>query len=359
MPPPIPPFRLHGKQAFPGQPPIPRVQIGDHGSEYAPSSGPAEAAGGENVEEIRDEIEKLFEEEFGENPQKEELVGNPEVARGSGEVSGASGQASSGVGVKSLGGEKEFRTMEADKLESLLLQEHVMVSSLLEDTLNQVPVGNCEGAWYGVEIQTLMGRRSEVEGMLEEARRCRDHDVIRLCGLNVDETTPEVVLQTTVVSLEEVRKNIGEWRAAMEKEYRSLTEETQAIEPISVGDLDEREIEYVPGKLVCTLKAGPNGGRKKCRGVICGNLLDEAVDPAPWGSYASGADGLLIRATLKHGVQKGWGITTTDVKTAFLLAPRPKPEGAREVIVIPPKIMERSMVFLLPQPGGRCIVMVC
>lgn len=118
-----------------------------------------------------------------------------------------------------------------------------------------------------------------------------------------------------------------------------MTVETQAIEAVNVGDLDERDIEYVPGKLVCTLKAGPNGGRKKCRGVICGNLLDEAVDPAPWGSYASGADGLLIRATLKHGVQQGWGITTTDVKTAFLLAPRPKPEGAREVVVVPPKIM--------------------
>ena len=94
---------------------------------------------------------------------------------------------------------------------------------------------------------------------------------------------------------------------------------------------------------MCTLKAGPRGGRKKCRAVICGNMLDQETDPCP-NSYASGADGLLIRTTVRHGVQQGWGITTTDVKTAFLLAPRPRVEGTREVIVLPPKVMIQAGV---------------
>ena len=63
------------------------------------------------------------------------------------------------------------------------------------------------------------------------------------------------------------------------------------------------------------------------------------MDPAPGNLYASGADGILIRATLAHSVQMGWGAGLTDIRTAFLLAPRPKPQDAREVIVVPPKIL--------------------
>ena len=141
------------------------------------------------------------------------------------------------------------------------------------------------------------------------------------------------VLQTVVVSLDEVKKDIQSWVPAMLSEYRSLTEETQAIEKVDVNQLDDSAVEYVPGKLVCTVKAGPNGGRKKCRGVICGNLLDSSSDPLPGSAYASGADGPLIRTVLHHGVQRGWGASTVDIKTAFLLAPRPAPESGRETIM--------------------------
>ena len=68
------------------------------------------------------------------------------------------------------------------------------------------------------------------------------------------------------------------------------------------------------------------------------------MDPAPGGLYASGADGALIRATLAHSVQKGWGIGTTDIRTAFLLAPRPRDSSTREVIVVPPKVMVEAGV---------------
>jgi len=67
--PPVPPHRLYGKQSFPGQPPIPRVNIPPEDvklDEYSPSISPAEATGGEDVDGIREEVEKLFEEAFGE-----------------------------------------------------------------------------------------------------------------------------------------------------------------------------------------------------------------------------------------------------------------------------------------------------
>lgn len=84
----------------------------------------------------------------------------------------------------------------------------------------------------------------------------------------------------------------------------------------------------------------PNGGRRKCRAVICGNLVqDPSADPLPGTAYASGADGILIRAALNHGCQRGWGISTVDVKTAFLLAPRPRPTEGKEAVVVPPKAL--------------------
>ena len=147
-----------------------------------------------------------------------------------------------------------------------------------------------------------------------------------------DKETPEDVLQTVTMSLLEVRKNLGAWIEPMKAEYNSLVSETQAILPVDVSSLDP-----LPGKLVCVVKAGPKGGKKKCRGVICGNLMES--DPSPIGVYASGADGRLIRTVLRHSVLAGWGCDVTDIKTAFLLAPRVASPNQREAIVIPPRIL--------------------
>ena len=62
--------------------------------------------------------------------------------------------------------------------------------------------------------------------------------------------------------LSEVRNELGEWKEAMEKEYRSLVHETKAIEPVDLSMLNPEMVEFVPGKLVTVRKAGPNGGKK-------------------------------------------------------------------------------------------------
>ena len=116
----------------------------------------------------------------------------------------------------------------------------------------------------------------------------------------------------------------------MRAEYESLTRETEAILPVNVKDLDPQQVEFVPGKLVCVVKAGPKGGKKKCRGVICGNMMES--DPSP------------IRAVLRHASLMKWGCSTTDIKTAFLLAPRVAAPQQREVIVVPPKILVEAGV---------------
>ena len=62
-------------------------------------------------------------------------------------------------------------------------------------------------------------------------------------------------------------------------------------------------------------------------------------DPSPIGVYTSGADGTLIRTVIRHAALRKWGVSTTDIKTAFLLAPRVAVANQREVCVTPPTIL--------------------
>ena len=369
----IPPHRLHGKQPMPGVSRAPQVIVPGSASSV---DGPAIAAGGEttgenegNGNEEENENENIFEEK-GEETVAFEMPASSIARRkplGSRKretacvetekIKRVETEKDVPKGLEDFGNEL-IGMVSSEVLEETLVKEHEHITRALEEFLNQVPIGCENGLLYGKGIQWLTQRRDGVERSLEElqalrkAPGCEENLGFRLCAISPEELSSgseEEVLQTTVVSLEEVRRNIDGWKEAMMSEYRSLTEETRAIEPVTAETLEGQDVELVPGKLVCTLKAGPRGGRKKCRAVICGNLLDQETDPCP-NSYASGADGLLIRSTVRHGIQQGWGISTTDVKTAFLLAPRPRDEGIREVVVIPPKVMIQSGVC---QPNER------
>lgn len=361
----VPPHRLHGKQPMPSDLQPSKVPFAPASEEYSPSIGPALDAGGEMSDLDLGDLgaseepgylgssDLAVERAEGRKRKRSETKKPPKMVENDDTKSPETAKTVKRVGNGDVS-MKWTRVVSRDMLESMWNQEHEHIQGLIGNLMNQVPVGGQDGWHYGEELHLLTQGRQELETVLSELEKHQEASRnIRLCGLNVDEQTdegPGEVLQTVVVSLDEVRKDLDGWRAAMESEYQSLTVETKAIEPVDLGDLNDEDIELVPGKLVCTLKAGPNGGRKKCRGVICGNMVNQSVDPAPWGPYASGADGLLIRSTVMHGVQQGWGLSLADVKTAFLLAPRPKPEGAREVIVVPPKVLVQAGVC---QPTER------
>ena len=320
----IPPYRLRGKQSMPGFPRVPQVvfpgsaQEGSSQEKADSFSGPAGVAGGENGGEngkTKTENQE-FDTETGEETVAFRMPGavddenRPRRSRRKGETTETETEKLKRVdGFEedvpqdcNPGGET-VRMVSEEALETVLLGEHVLVSSALEEFMNQVPVGGEHGVLYGNGIQWLTQRRDGIEKSLEELQSFQKTSRVRLCGLSSDETggPPEDdVLQTMVISFDDVRKNLDDWKPAMLNEYKSLTEETRAIEPIDASSLENQDVELVPGKMVCTLKAGPNGGRKKCRAVICGNLLDQDTDPCP-NSYASGADGLLIRTTVRHG----------------------------------------------------------
>ena len=96
--------------------------------------------------------------------------------------------------------------------------------------------------------------RLELEGMLQVLSNLQKADMFRLCGLRTEgvpkaeKEDQDEVLQTTMVALKEIQKDIAVWTPAMQGKHDSFAEETQAIEPVSVCDLDDGQVEHVPRK---------------------------------------------------------------------------------------------------------------
>ena len=170
----------------------------------------------------------------------------------------------------------------------------------------------------------------------------------------------EEVLQTRVVSNQEVYQNKDEWVGAIRKEIdnlvqkgavKRLTKEEAAYYKREHAD----KLEVVPGKAVHTVKA-PDG-RKKCRLVVCGNHLQggdkKETKEEHANYYAGGADTICLRFALSMAARYGWDIAGLDVVAAFLNAqlgdvhekpqPREDPTRGRSRIVLmqPPRVLER------------------
>ena len=75
-------------------------------------------------------------------------------------------------------------------------------------------------------------------------------------------------------------------------------------------------IELLPAKMVHTRKAG--SGAYRSRAVVCGNYEHVGEDDR----YAGGADGNQIRAQVRLASSKRWAVCGTDIRVAFLNAPK-------------------------------------
>ena len=138
------------------------------------------------------------------------------------------------------------------------------------------------------------------------------------------------VLQTRIVSLKEVEERKEEWREPMLKEMMALAEEKEAVTRLSAKEAHEllevdREVQVLPGKVVCTVKPG---GRKKCRIVVCGNFGESHQEGQCL--YASGTDVIGLRIAIKEAARRKWKGGTVDVRCAFLNAPLEAESGARQ-----------------------------
>ena len=159
------------------------------------------------------------------------------------------------------------------------------------------------------------------------------------------EEEEQQILQTKIISPNEMVREVHLWDDAIRSEMKSLLEEKQALRMVESEEKKEmersgRDLEVVPSKLVITRKAG---GRRKVRIVACGNFIPKKEEED---LFASGSDAVGVRVALKMAAQSGWEGTSIDIKTAFLNAPLPVkeiPEGGEEpetvVLLKPPPLL--------------------
>ncbi len=163
----------------------------------------------------------------------------------------------------------------------------------------------------------------EIENYIQEDQRNKD----------VDE-----VLVNQPVSLEEVRRNLPDWKEALQSEYESL-KNFGAIRPVGPEKLaklhEEFEVvEKLPTMLVAVKKPPM---RLKARVVACGNHAEAATGS----TTAGGVDTVVVRTLMSEAANDDLTILTSDVKTAFLQAPRRKTPG-RVAILVPPMILREA-----------------
>ena len=237
------------------------------------------------------------------------------------------------------------------------LRDHWNLKRLWSQQLATPAVGDQAGREHGGFLEWLERDLRQMEEDLEI--QGEEIHGARLAALqsgvvdrNEEVTQPAAVLQTYTVPLSAVRKELSEWRSAMAAELKSLLETTKAIRKVEESELvkfpNYKDLEMAPAKVVATVKAP--SGRRKVRVVICGNLLEKihqgqedggqksagGDETSRFAQYAGGVDGTTLRCVLRKSAANDWAIATTDVRTAFLLAPR---QNRRLLVCHPPRVL--------------------
>ena len=166
----------------------------------------------------------------------------------------------------------------------------------------------------------------------------------KLKKLASSETEEEEVLQTRIISPEEVNQQWSEWLQPATDEVRSMLEEKQALKPVSREELQKiqkraeernQRVELIPSKLVYTKKPPPppKGHKNKVRWVVCGNFESKRDDEE---NYSGGADAASFRIMVHFASKRQWSGASVDVRTAFLNANMNQQESDDLVFVKPP-----------------------
>ena len=129
-------------------------------------------------------------------------------------------------------------------------------------------------------------------------------------------------LVTKTINQQEVWNDLEAWTPSIRKEFDQLVNVKQAVRQITRQELqamaaeNDLPIELLPGKMVHTRKAVT--GDYRSRAVVCGNFSEATTAEC----YAGGADGTQIRAAIKCSALHNWHMAATDIRVAFLNAPR-------------------------------------
>ncbi|CAE7439048.1 RE1 [Symbiodinium microadriaticum] len=147
------------------------------------------------------------------------------------------------------------------------------------------------------------------------------------------------------VPLDQVKRVLHRWTAAIEKEVKTLFSSGTLgeIDHESAKALEARgELKVVPAKCVFTLKPPTTAGercRRKCRMVIWGNhIARDGEDQASL--YAAGTSTDALRLALSLAASKRWLAAIADITSAFLLAEWPP--GMPRYALTQPKVIRDS-----------------
>ena len=233
----------------------------------------------------------------------------------------------------------------------------------LSESLRQIVLEIADdGGECGLEVQELNRVVKLEQDLIQElADQCCEFApqeqgtefALRLSSLREDvgggcqakvEGTSGAPLQTKIISVEEVLRDIEGWWGPMLAEYQALVQEKQVVVPVTAQELAKREaageaIQVIPAKLIFTLKAFT--ARRKVRCVGCGNYLGAGTYTANQ-LYAGGLDVVSLRCCLVFMVQRQWSAGVVDIKTAFLSAELEKEDlGTKQVIIRTPGLWRR------------------
>ena len=189
------------------------------------------------------------------------------------------------------------------------------LAQYIGEEMQLVDVTNQDQGCYMEVLTEAIIQKLEAEETLLRA----DHDDRMIDQKEMEEE----FLVTKTVSTKEVMEDFENWAPAITAEHGQLVTTKQAVEQITKEALrahaakEGKTIELIPAKMVYTRKAGT--GTRRARAVCCGNYSETRFDGD---CYAGGADGCQVRVLVRTAALKDWRIAATDIRVAFLNAPR-------------------------------------
>ena len=188
------------------------------------------------------------------------------------------------------------------------------LANYVNQELETLDVSSVSHSWWFPALTEAVLQKAQVEDTLIQLQRDKEQDQqVRL---------EDEFLVTKTINHQEVWQNLSAWEPSVRKEFDQLVNNKQAVRQITRDELrrlsqeENLPIEILPGKMVHTRKAG--SGDYRSRAVVCGNYAEASTAEC----YAGGADGPLLRAMVKTCALKSWQLAASDVRVAFLNAPR-------------------------------------
>ncbi len=213
---------------------------------------------------------------------------------------------------------------------ALQLWQHQEFTRILQEEASNWLEGTLECEGVATTLSAVKQEVKELEKQLAQANTLEGECRVKSLQAKMEQE----VLQTRVVELDEVRRDLEGWREAFVKEHQNLT--AGPVAPMSAEEYAElvatgAEIEMLPMKSVTALKP-PN--RRKARLVVCGNMSNKEPE---LDVSVGGACTMTIRTVVHLAVNRGWSMGSIDVTGAFLQAPRRC--KSRVTVADPPGIM--------------------